>query len=44
MANFIQILMGSDKSKSDCCNIEIKEVQENEEKNEACCGGDTTCC
>ncbi|WP_285856939.1 hypothetical protein [Mesobacillus subterraneus] len=44
MANFIQILMGSNKSKSDCCNIEIKEVQENEEKNEACCNGDTSCC
>ncbi|ESU32118.1 hypothetical protein G3A_13355 [Bacillus sp. 17376] len=47
MANFIKILMGSN-SKSDCCSVEIKEVQEteenNEEKNEACCGGDTTCC
>lgn len=43
MANFIKILMGN-KSKSDCCNIEIKDVEETEEKNEACCGGDTTCC
>ncbi|WP_285289163.1 hypothetical protein [Bacillus sp. ISL-41] len=43
MANFIKILMGSN-SKSDCCNVEIKEVQDKEEKNEACCGGDTSCC
>ncbi|GAM15486.1 hypothetical protein [Mesobacillus selenatarsenatis] len=44
MANFIKILMGSN-SKSDCCSVEIKEVQETEEKNEAaCCGGDTSCC
>ncbi|UYZ22711.1 hypothetical protein [Mesobacillus jeotgali] len=43
MANFIKILMGSN-SRSDCCSVEIKEVQETEEKNEACCGGDATCC
>jgi hypothetical protein len=44
MANFIKILIGGNKEKSDCCNIEIKEVEETEEKNEACCGGNTSCC
>lgn len=43
MTNFIKILMGNN-SKSDCCSVEIKEVQETEEKNGACCGGDTSCC
>ena len=43
MANLIKILMGSN-SKPDCCSVEIKEVQETEENNEACCGGDTACC
>ncbi|WP_281274502.1 hypothetical protein [Mesobacillus subterraneus] len=42
MANFIKILLGN--SKSDCCSVEIKEVEETEEKSEACCGGDTSCC
>lgn len=44
MANFIKILLGNKPTQSDCCSIEIKEVQETEEKTEACCGGDTTCC
>lgn len=44
MANsIIKILMGN-KSKSDCCSIEIKEVQDTEEKKDTCCSGDTTCC
>jgi hypothetical protein len=43
MSNFIKILMCSN-SKADCCSIEIKEVQETEEKNEACCDGETACC
>ncbi|WP_257391710.1 hypothetical protein [Mesobacillus jeotgali] len=43
MANLIKILRGN-SSKSDCCSVEIKEVQETEEKNEACCDGDTSCC
>ncbi|WHX41385.1 hypothetical protein QNH36_04290 [Mesobacillus sp. AQ2] len=43
MSNFIKILMGSN-SKSDCCGVEIKEVQETEDKAEACCGGETACC
>jgi hypothetical protein len=43
MANFFKILT-SKKTKSDCCNIEIKEIPKNAEQNEECCGGDPTCC
>lgn len=43
MANIIKILMGNN-SKSDCCGVEIKEVEETEEKAEACCSADTACC
>ncbi|WP_286180992.1 hypothetical protein [Bacillus sp. ISL-37] len=44
MMDFIKKIAGK-KSDSDCCGIEIKEVQENEEKKEdTCCGGDTSCC
>lgn len=43
MANFIKILMGNNP-KSDCCNVEIKEVEETEQKNEACCNDGASCC
>lgn len=41
MNKLIKILMGN-KDKSDCCNIEIKEIEEVEK--EACCSDDSKPC
>lgn len=43
--NFFKNFIRNNK-KSDCCGVEIKEVNEQEEKNSACCSGadQTSCC
>jgi hypothetical protein len=43
MMDFIKKVAGK-KSESSCCNVEIKEVKEAEEKNDCCCGSSEDCC
>jgi len=40
MKNLLKKLVGSDKKKSDCCNIKIVEVQQSDD----CCEVKENCC
>ncbi|WP_408007605.1 hypothetical protein ACJROX_23390 [Pseudalkalibacillus sp. A8] len=44
MIQLIKKVSGKGQRNSDCCGVEIKEVQE--EKNDSCCGSDDadSCC
>lgn len=48
MMDFIKKVTGK-KAESSCCNVEIKEVKDSEEKADSCCGGSSeesndSCC
>ncbi|WP_409274116.1 hypothetical protein V1499_04465 [Neobacillus sp. SCS-31] len=48
MMDFIKKITGQ-KSESDCCGVEIKEVVDTEAKNDSCCGSSSeekkdSCC